>query len=189
MTTRLAGLDTLTLNSRELAEDYFMPAQMAQRRAKQQAAAKPADSTTVKRDTRTPEQTQAMQAQRQVFTDLAQQKILRAVYSERQLNEVWSTSGSTTSTCSPAKGRTAISHGVRARRDSAARVRQVPRPARGNGEEPGDALLSGQLAKRRTGRGPHGGAEHSQPNQFAKSATPVRSARTDRNRTTAADGC
>jgi uncharacterized protein (DUF1800 family) len=88
MTTRLAGLDTLTLNSRELAEDYFMPAQMAQRRAKQQAAAKPAESTTEKRDARTPEQTQAMQAQRQVFTDLAQQKVLRAVYSERQLNEV-----------------------------------------------------------------------------------------------------
>ena len=88
MTARLAELDTLTLNSRELAKDYFMPAQMAQRRAKQQAAAQPSDTATDKRDARTPEQIRLMQAQRQVFTDLAQQKILRAVYSERQLNEV-----------------------------------------------------------------------------------------------------
>jgi len=88
MTARLATLDTLTLNSRELAEDYFMPAQMAQRRAKQQAASQPTESATGKREARTPEQAQMMQAQRQVFTDLAQQKILRAVYSDRQLNEV-----------------------------------------------------------------------------------------------------
>src|SRR4051812_11966032 len=85
MAARLAGLDTLTLNSHELAEDYFMPAQMAQRRAKQQAASQPPESATDKRQARTPEQMQLMQAQRQVFTDLAQQKILRAVYSERQL--------------------------------------------------------------------------------------------------------
>jgi len=88
MAARLARLDTLTLNSHELAEDYFMPAQMAQRRAKQQAASQPPESATDKRQARTPEQMQLMQAQRQVFTDLAQQKILRAVYSERQLNEV-----------------------------------------------------------------------------------------------------
>jgi len=88
MSARLASLDTLTLNSRELAEDYFMPAQMAQRRTKQQAAAQPAESAADKREARTPEQAQMMQAQRQVFTDLTQQKILRAVYSERQLNEV-----------------------------------------------------------------------------------------------------
>ncbi len=88
MTARLAELDTLTLNSRELAKDYFMPAQMAQRRAKQQAAAQPSENATDKREARTPEQMQLMQAQRQVFTDLTQQKILRAVYSERQLNEV-----------------------------------------------------------------------------------------------------
>jgi uncharacterized protein (DUF1800 family) len=88
MTARLAAFDTLTLNSRELAEDYFMPAQMARRRAKQQAAAQPSDAATDKRDARTPQQMQMIQAQRQVFTDLAQQKILRAAYSERQLNEV-----------------------------------------------------------------------------------------------------
>ncbi|HEU4937225.1 MAG TPA: DUF1800 domain-containing protein [Vicinamibacterales bacterium] len=88
MTARLTSLDTLTLNSRELAEDYFMPAQMAQRRARQNAAAQPTESATGKREARTPEHAQMMQAQRQVFADLAQQKILRAIYSERQLNEV-----------------------------------------------------------------------------------------------------
>ena len=88
MTTRLSEFDTLAKSSRELAQDYFMPAQIQQRRAKQQAAAQPAQTGTDKREMRTPEQVEAMQAQRQVFTDLSQQKILRAVYSERQLNEV-----------------------------------------------------------------------------------------------------
>src|SRR4051812_26890443 len=50
MTARLAGLDTLTLNSHELAEDYFMPAQMAQRRAKQEAASQSPGSATDKRE-------------------------------------------------------------------------------------------------------------------------------------------
>src|SRR4051794_34644805 len=88
MSTRLTGLDTLNLNSRQLAQDYFIPAQVDKRRAKQQSAAQPPEAGADKRDARTPEQMQAMQAQRQVFTDLAQQKILRAVYSDRQLNEV-----------------------------------------------------------------------------------------------------
>src|SRR3954470_17824068 len=88
MSARLAGLDTLNLNSRQLAQDYFIPAQVDKRRAKQQSAAQPPEAGADKRDARTPEQMQAMQAQRQVFTDLSQQKILRAVYSDRQLNEV-----------------------------------------------------------------------------------------------------
>jgi uncharacterized protein (DUF1800 family) len=88
MAVRLSGLDTLAKSSRELAEDYFGPALMERRRMKEQAAAQPADEAKDKRDMRTPEQMELMQAQRRVFTDLAQQKILRAAYSERQLNEV-----------------------------------------------------------------------------------------------------
>jgi uncharacterized protein (DUF1800 family) len=88
MAARLSGLDTLAKSSRELAEDYFGPALMERRRMKEQAAAQPADEAKDKRDMRTPEQMELMQAQRRVFTDLAQQKILRAAYSERQLNEV-----------------------------------------------------------------------------------------------------
>ena len=41
---------------------------------------------------------------------------------------------------------------VRARRDPAARPRQVPRSARGDRQEPGDALLSRQLDERRSER-------------------------------------
>jgi uncharacterized protein (DUF1800 family) len=88
MVSRLADLDTLTRSSRQLAEDYFLPAQMERRRTQQQAASQPADSAKDKRDLRTPAQAELMQGERRVFTDLAQQKILRAVYSERQLNEV-----------------------------------------------------------------------------------------------------
>jgi uncharacterized protein (DUF1800 family) len=88
MTSRLASFDTLNRSSRELADDYFLPAQMERRQAQQQAASQPADSATDKRDMRTPAQIELMQGERRVFTDLAQQKILRAVYSERQLNEV-----------------------------------------------------------------------------------------------------
>jgi uncharacterized protein (DUF1800 family) len=88
MTARLAPLDTLTKSSRELAELYFVPAQMERRRVQQQAAAQPGDEPSDRQDMRTPERMQVMQAERGVFTDLAQQKILRAVYSERQLNEV-----------------------------------------------------------------------------------------------------
>ena len=88
MAARLAGFDTLTKSSRELAEEYFLPAMMERRRTRQQAAAQPADAAPDKRDMRTPEQMELMQGQRRVFTDLAQQKILRAAYSERQLDEV-----------------------------------------------------------------------------------------------------
>jgi uncharacterized protein (DUF1800 family) len=88
MGARLAGFDTLAKSSRELAEDYFVPALMERRRTQQQAAAQPADAPSDKREMRTPEQMELMQAERRVFTELAQQKILRAVYSERQLDEV-----------------------------------------------------------------------------------------------------
>ena len=88
MTARLAPLDTLTKSSRELAEQYFEPAQMERRRQQQQNAGQPAAEPADRRDMRTPEQSQLMQAERGVFTDLAQQKILRAAYSDRQLNEV-----------------------------------------------------------------------------------------------------
>jgi uncharacterized protein (DUF1800 family) len=91
MAARLEGLDTLSKSSRELAEDYFVPAMMERRRTQQQAAAQTPEAAGAapdKREMRTPEQMELMQAQRRVLTDLAQQKILRAAYSERQLDEV-----------------------------------------------------------------------------------------------------
>ena len=90
MTARLAGFETLTKSARELAEAYFIPAQMERRRAQQQAAKDPSMSgdPADKRAMRTPEQVDAMKGERQVLTELMQQKILRAAYSERQLEEV-----------------------------------------------------------------------------------------------------
>jgi uncharacterized protein (DUF1800 family) len=88
MEPRLAGFTTLSKSSRELAEDYFVPALIERRRTQRQAAAQPAEAPVEKRDMRTPAQMELMQAERRVFTELSQQKILRAAYSERQLNEV-----------------------------------------------------------------------------------------------------
>ena len=82
---RLAGLETLDKSSRDLAEDYFQPAMRARRDAKAaNTAASPDDGKAM----RTPEQMAAMQKQRQVLQDLSDQKILRAAYSDRQLEEV-----------------------------------------------------------------------------------------------------
>src|SRR5687767_1529006 len=82
LTTRLTAFTTLQLSTRELADRFYIPALMErQRRQRQQGAsgeppARAADS---------PEMAQVERGQRQVFAELAQQKVLRAVYSERQL--------------------------------------------------------------------------------------------------------
>jgi len=107
---RLASLETLDKSSREIAEQYLMPAQMLrlQQRQQQQAAALPEAAAPMTatpglassnaatpppaagrpRDPRTPEQIAAAKVERAVMTDLTEQKVLRAVYSERQLDEV-----------------------------------------------------------------------------------------------------
>jgi uncharacterized protein (DUF1800 family) len=93
MTARLAGFETLNKSANELAEAYFIPAQMERRRAQQQAAKDPSMSADAadkggKKAMRTPDQVEAMRGERQVLTELMQQKVLRAAYSERQLDEV-----------------------------------------------------------------------------------------------------
>jgi uncharacterized protein (DUF1800 family) len=88
MAERLGGFDTLTMSSRDLARTYFVPALMERRRIRDQAASQPSEATAPDREMRTPEQIELMQGARRVYTDLAQQKILRAAYSERQLEEV-----------------------------------------------------------------------------------------------------
>ena len=91
MTARLAPFTTLTKSTQELAEEYFMPA-LALRRVRQQQQARSATSATEpdmsERPMRSPEQMEAMRAERAVLAELTQQKILRAAYSERQLEEV-----------------------------------------------------------------------------------------------------
>jgi uncharacterized protein (DUF1800 family) len=80
MDARLAGLHTLRMTSREIAEQYEIP-QLKARLAKRQAGTKDGDQS----EPPAPEQ------QRQanlVVIELSQQKLLRAAYSERQLQEV-----------------------------------------------------------------------------------------------------
>jgi uncharacterized protein (DUF1800 family) len=93
MVTRLAGLDTLSKSTREMAEDYYLPAQMA-RRQRQQATqdssttSTPPPGAATRREMLTPQQMAAMRKEREVLSELTQAKMLRAIYSERQLEEV-----------------------------------------------------------------------------------------------------
>ncbi len=82
---RLAALTTLTKSTEEMAQLYYVPAQMARREVQRQQAAK--ESSNV-REMMTPEQADAVRMERQALAELMQAKILRAAYSERQLEEV-----------------------------------------------------------------------------------------------------
>jgi uncharacterized protein (DUF1800 family) len=101
MAARLAPFGTLTRTTQDMAREYYVPAQMARRELQRQQAAKdpaPADATMASpanesprrelREMATPEQAEAMRMERQALTELMQAKILRAAYSERQLEEV-----------------------------------------------------------------------------------------------------
>lgn len=83
---RLAAFPTIHLSTAELARDYFGPAE-ALRRAQQQAAARQTQDPPA-RQTPSPEQQAARQREQQVLQELAQARVLRAVLSERQLEEV-----------------------------------------------------------------------------------------------------
>jgi uncharacterized protein (DUF1800 family) len=91
MAARLTPFTTLTKSTQELAAEYFIPA-LAQRRASQQQQARAGATATTpemtERPMRSPEQMAAMRAERSVLAELTQQKVLRAAYSERQLEEV-----------------------------------------------------------------------------------------------------
>ena len=86
---RLAPLATLSLDSRTIVQDWERPAR-EERRAKKAgpdrtgADASPADLDEPRRDPPGPAQVRY----RQIVTDLEQAKLLRAVYSDRQLQEV-----------------------------------------------------------------------------------------------------
>jgi uncharacterized protein (DUF1800 family) len=75
---RLRSYETLDLSSRVIAQQYFLPAKRAKkaRKAEQGKRAEP--------DAMSPE----MKRARQVLVELSAQKIVRAVYSDRQLEEV-----------------------------------------------------------------------------------------------------
>jgi uncharacterized protein (DUF1800 family) len=81
---RLASLETLTLSSREIVEGYILPVQRLRR---QQQAQEPGASQE-SAPARNPELVQAARNARVVLDDMSSQKLLRAVYSQRQLEEV-----------------------------------------------------------------------------------------------------
>ena len=93
MAARLASFETLGKSSRDIAQEYFLPAQEARRQA--QLALKADDPSMMKADAAgdgkpklTPEERALQQKAQQVIVELSQQKILRAAYSDRQLEEV-----------------------------------------------------------------------------------------------------
>ncbi len=104
MAARLSGFETLTMSTQELADRYFIPAMMERReRQRQRAAASEPnagtfpDATDQRAERKrgvagagggAPAQSKVMMEEREALAELGQQRILRAVYSERQLNEV-----------------------------------------------------------------------------------------------------
>jgi uncharacterized protein (DUF1800 family) len=93
MASRLASLETLGLSTRELAAKYYLPAQQ-ERRRRQLAAATMSDAQPQPLQPTNPRITAAsvpargVGGDRRMVTDLQQQKVLRAAYGERQLEEV-----------------------------------------------------------------------------------------------------
>ena len=86
-------------------------------------------------------------------TELSEQKILRAAFSDRQLEEVMTDFWFNHFNVFAGKGVTQL-YLTEYERDAIRPhvVRQVPRSARGHRHQPGDAVLSGQLAERRPER-------------------------------------
>lgn len=94
---RLARFETLTLSSAVLVRDYFTPARR-ERRERQMAATSNGNdapkATAAPESASSPERmarripSEAQRKQQMVLLELSQAKVLRAVYSERQLEEV-----------------------------------------------------------------------------------------------------
>jgi uncharacterized protein (DUF1800 family) len=91
---RLARLETLTLDAQTIQQEYSGPAMVERRKRRAAEGAEPntratesADST----DSNMPMRMQGSEAQRksrQVLADIEEAKLLRAVYSERQVEEI-----------------------------------------------------------------------------------------------------
>ena len=101
LTDRLAGFETLSMTTAELTAKYYAPAdalrrdqQLKRAKAEAQAQAKSDDMMMTPQtparpnDPLSPEQRQVQQAAQNVTNELMQAKVLRAVLTERQLEEV-----------------------------------------------------------------------------------------------------
>ncbi len=160
MKARLASFETLTMSTRELATEYIVPAQMARREAqRRQAASDPSKASdsqagtpaaaAARRETMTPEQAEAVRMERQALTDLMQAKILRAAYSERQLEEVMVDFWFNHFNVFSGKGQVRVYLNEYERDTIRPHVLgKFHDLLEGNGGEPGDVVLPGQLAER-----------------------------------------
>ena len=91
MAARLAGFETINKSTRQLADEYYVPVLRARQQVKRDAGNDAAMKPEAKDDgkpQRTPEQMELARKERAVLAELAEQKILRAAYSERQLEAV-----------------------------------------------------------------------------------------------------
>ena len=88
MQSRLAAFETLRLSSRELTSEFLAPALLARRDAARNAPPAPDAMMSDAPPARTPEQMEAGRKARQVLVELSEQKIVRAAFSDRQLEEV-----------------------------------------------------------------------------------------------------
>jgi uncharacterized protein (DUF1800 family) len=84
---RLAGLTTLKMSSRQIAEEFEIP-QLQARRAARQAAGKNGDKDGDKPDDNPRPDPEMQRRANSPLIELSQQKLLRAAYSTRQLQEV-----------------------------------------------------------------------------------------------------
>jgi uncharacterized protein (DUF1800 family) len=90
LASRLSELPTLAKNTGELTQEYFLPAQMARQRQQRAVAGQAMPAGTDPGAAAMPDTapSTAIGRERIVLLELSQQKILRATYSERQLEEV-----------------------------------------------------------------------------------------------------
>ena len=155
MEARLAGLQTLRMTSREIAEQFEIP-QLKARLARNGGRGEPGQRRTQPADRPAPEE---QRRANQVVIELSEQKLLRAAYSERQLQEVlvdfWfnhfnvdARKGADEFLLTEYERETIRPHVLGKFRDLLERDR----------EEPGDALLPRQLDERRSQRPARGRA-------------------------------
>jgi uncharacterized protein (DUF1800 family) len=87
LAARLESFTTLNLPTRELAQRYFLPAMAERRERQRQAPADATDAASPARESMSPEMRATMRQERTPILELSQARILRAAYSERQLEE------------------------------------------------------------------------------------------------------
>ena len=151
MQARLAHLETIDLSSADISRRFEQPMLEARREQRQAAASRPSRTRRASR----PCARDAQQQANGVLVELSEQKLLRAIYSERQLQEVLTDFWFNHFNVDARKGRDRFLLTEYEREAIRPHVLGRFRDLLGaTAEESGDALLSRQLAERRSD-GPH----------------------------------